>query len=346
MLMRKILPLLALICFSGALYGQQRYLYQFTLTNGTQQFVNMDRIRLVYDRAPSGARLVLGGPAQILEVNQTRGYIFDNSCGNLVSAVERYYEYTGFKTRGFLFNPVFVSQVDRLPDGRARITFFLPNQSIETQTPYNTIVQLLDKCVSGSALTFTGDSTITINQSSSSVSFSVNASALNIPIDTTDLVFIGDSTITVTQGVDSVFFSVNSSALNIPNNLIIIGDSTINVTQGPDTASISVNLASIPKSSVNDLPRYKNDEDANLFGLGIGDAYIIDSGSDILPAGTVKVILSGPPNVNGTVSSLNALPRYKNDDEAKSDGRVVGSSYLVDEGSDVHIPGTVKVIII
>ena len=301
-LMKRLLPFLVFIIFSGTAYSQQRYLYQFTLPNGTQQFVNMDRIRLVYDREPSGARLILGGPTQIIEVNQTRGYILSNSCGNLVSAVERYYEYTGFKTRGFLFNPVFVSQVDRLPDGRSRITFFLPNQAIETQTPYNTIAQLLDKCVNGSGgsqFNFIGDSTITITQSADSVFFSVNPSAANA----TNLTFTGSNspyTLNSSTGSDVTFSQSGIVSLSLNGNELTIGASEVDgsVTNELQTLSHASDATSHTVTLSNGGGGLKLVEGSNITltttdtnqvtiaATSVSDGNGIYSGSGTVPGGT------------------------------------------------------------
>lgn len=54
--------------------------------------------------------------------------------------------------------------------------------------------------------------------------------------------------------------------------------------------------------------------------------------------------LQGPAGSAG-VPDLAALPQYKDDDEAKANGLGINDSYVVATGSDVLVPGTVKLII-
>lgn len=179
---RNWLKIFISICFVIALAysacGQQKYLYNFTLPDGRDRLINIDRIRLVYDDG-SGSQLILGGPVDIVNIQESRSSVLAGSCGNLVSITEQYRTYSQIKTRPALLNPAFVSQLDSLPDGRAKITFFNPNQSIETQNSYPTVSALLDNCVGGgSSNVFVGDSTISVTVSGDTVYFSVDTTGL------------------------------------------------------------------------------------------------------------------------------------------------------------------------
>jgi hypothetical protein len=54
--------------------------------------------------------------------------------------------------------------------------------------------------------------------------------------------------------------------------------------------------------------------------------------------------LQGPAGI-ANVPDLNALPRYTDDDDAKSNGLTIGDAYIVNNQSDTLVPGTVKLII-
>ena len=54
--------------------------------------------------------------------------------------------------------------------------------------------------------------------------------------------------------------------------------------------------------------------------------------------------LQGPQGAAG-IPDLAALPQYKDDDEAKANGLGINDSYVVATGSDVLVPGTVKLIV-
>jgi hypothetical protein len=54
--------------------------------------------------------------------------------------------------------------------------------------------------------------------------------------------------------------------------------------------------------------------------------------------------LQGPPGSAG-IPDLNALPRYTDDDDAKSNGLTIGDAYVISDQSDTLVPGTVKLII-
>jgi hypothetical protein len=54
--------------------------------------------------------------------------------------------------------------------------------------------------------------------------------------------------------------------------------------------------------------------------------------------------LQGPAGTAG-MPDLNVLPRYTDDDDAKSNGLTIGDAYIVSDQSDTLVPGTVKLII-
>lgn len=92
------------------------------------------------------------------------------------------------------------------------------------------------------------------------------------------------------------------------------------------------------------LPHYASEAAAISGGLAPGNAYIVASGSDVAPAGSIMVVMAGLTPGTGPTIDLSVLPHYTDDAAAIAGGLFAGNLYIVASGSDAHQTGTIRVI--